>query len=215
MAIQGIPSENQIVPFSLEALQSKSKQNVIYGLSGTKYVQYGPSTAIANTTTATSILNNSSTTGIGQLLFASGELIQGQMLAVTGGGPGNAFRFKAFGTITNTTTPNITIDFGFINSAGTYTAIATSGAVAMTAITGTGQLEIGCDGFVKSYNSSTGVIGIAGYLRYNSTFVPVNFTLSSSMDTTANLTFESRITWGTASASNSATVSAAYLEVLN
>jgi hypothetical protein len=215
MAVAGIPSQNQIPPFALDALQAKSKNLVLYGLGGVKYSQYGPTTAIANTTTATSILNQSSTTSIGSILFSSTELVQGQALTITGGGPGCLFRFKAVGTIGNTGTPNITIDFGFKNAAGTYTAIATSGAVAMTTITGTGQLEIVCDGVVKSYNSSTGVIGMSGYLRYNSTIVPVNFTLSSSMDTTANLTFESQITWGTASASNTATISQAYIEVLN
>jgi hypothetical protein len=211
----GVPSTNMLAPASTEAFQQKSKLGDAYAISGTKFVQYGASTAYNTSTTETSVLNGSATTSVGSLTVPANGFLLGSNIP-NGIAAGTHLRVKVYGTITNTSTPTLRGRFGIVNTAGTFTALADTTAITMTTITGTGDFMAEFDLWVSAMTSAaTSSIVARGEVWYNATKLPAVATSTGSLDLTVPYSLDFRATWGTSSASNSIAVLGASVEVLN
>lgn len=212
MAI-GVPSTNPINYTGPESLQVKSIAGDIYSLPGTKYVQYGSTTAIANTTTETSLFNVSSTTAQGNLTIPASGLTFGQTIADSITTSGGVFRVTVLGTIGTTGTPNLTVRLALKNAAGSYTTLSTSGAVALTAVTGPKLFKVTYD-LVVNTMSATGTIVAGGNIISDVQTIGSVTTSTGSLVLNAVQSLDVLLTWGTANSSNTCTVMAAYIERL-
>jgi hypothetical protein len=214
-----IPSTNPIYPTNTESLIFKSVAGQNLLIPGTKYDQYGPTAALASSTTETSLFNNTSTTAFGGLVFGAGELTNNWNLPNVAG-PGAHFQLKMRGIIADTSTPNLTIRLTVTNTAGTVSTLSTTGALALVAITGTANWELNADIYITAYSSTAGTILTAGRFDYGqTTLLTTGLNLPSttlgSMDVTSQLTLDAKATWGTSSASNTLTCQTATLVRLN
>ena len=215
----GIPTTNPIYPSSTESLIFKSKAGVPQIISGVQFVQYAPSTAIASSTTETSLLNTASTASFGAPSWAATGLTNNWNLPNLAGA-GAVYRFKAGGIMTNTATPNLTIRLTVTNAAGTVSTLSTTGALATVAITGTANWLLEAMIIVTAYNATTGSFLTMGRFDYGqTTLLTTGLNLPSttlgSLDTTSYFALDAKATWGTNSASNSITTQWATLEALN
>lgn len=148
--------------------------------------------AIANTTTETSILG-AAADGTG-LVIAAARINQ----------VGAKIRWKILGKIANTGTPNITLQVKLGSS-----VLWTSGTIASSTITGTRGFKLEGEATVTTAGS-TGVIEASGSLTYgvdtvSSVTVTNDSTQLTAQDLTSSLALSSTLTWGTAHASNTAT----------
>ena len=212
-------------------IQTTSGVNLFWG--GAMYLQYGSTTALANSTTETTLLNNTSgnvaSYGFGQAL---GQPADGSSLALPGvingvqSGlsafiPGTLYRAKLYGSIGNTGTPTLrirTVLRNALTNAITYT-IADSTALTMSTITGTGDFEYECDIMAVSIGTNTagtftlGSVKTRALLDYAVTTVSRGFQstpwATTSIDTTQTYLLDVLATWGTASASNTITTQVA------
>ena len=215
----GVPSTNPIYPSSTEGLIFKSKTGQQYVLPGTKYMQYGPTAALASSVTETSLFNNTSTTAFGSLVFGATELTNGWNLPNLAGA-GSMIRLKMGGIIANTSTPDLTIKLTMTNAAGTATTLSTTSNLATVAITGTGNWTIEAMIIVSAYSATVGQFLTHGQFTYTQTTLlttglklPYTAT-AASLDTTSQFTLGATATWGTNSASNTLTAQWATVEVM-
>jgi hypothetical protein len=187
--------------------------------NGPMFIQFGAGTAIANTTTETSLLTNTTpaqsatptSAGFGQYFPADNSSLK---VPANGFTVGSFFRVRAIGTITNTGTPTLRIRSGFVNDSATFTAINDTTAITMSTITGTMDFEVESEYIIRALTGSNN-IGVRTRIWYNTAVgtrasITQPFTLGT-IDCTVNQSFDVRLTWGTASASNSATVQYAKL----
>jgi hypothetical protein len=187
---------------STNSLFKSSPSGVTILQTGPLYVQHASTATLANSTTETTIFSS----GIDNVVADSGLGPQPQSslyLPANSLTVGTIIRGYARGIIANTGTPNLTTRAGIVNSASAFTALATTGAVAMTTIS-TSDYEIGFEFQVKSVGTS-GVIFASVYHRYGSTIV-FKQPVTNTVDTTQAFTIDCRTTWGAASASNTQTV---------
>lgn len=215
----GISSTNPIYPSSPEGLIFKSKSGLPGIVPMTSYLQYAPSTAIANSTTETTLFNNTSTTAFGTLTFGAAALTNDWNLPVLAGA-GSMIRLKMGGLLTNTVTPNLTIKLTMTNSAGTVSTLTTTGALATVAITGTANFLLEAMIVVTAYSATVGSFASMGRFDYGQTTLLTTglnlpWTSVGTLDTTSAFTLGATATWGTANASNSITTEWATVEVLN
>jgi hypothetical protein len=209
----GVPSTNEVQYTNPESLQVKSIGGDIYSVPGTKYVQYGATTAIANTVTETSLFNVSSTTSQGFLSIPANGMTFGQTVYDSITTAGGVYRVTVLGTLGTTGTPTLTIRLALKNSAGTYTTLSTSGAVTLTAVTSPKILKVTYDLVVNTMSATGTIIAGGTILSDVQTFASVP-TSTASLVLTAVQSLDVLLTWGTASASNTATIMAAYIERL-
>lgn len=167
-------------------------------LDGTLFTSTANAT-VANTTTETSIVG----TGVGTLTIPANFCVAGKTLT-----------FRNQGIIANTATP--TIEFKVYLGA---TAVLDSTAFTTATITGTEGYDLegtityrtcGATGTIAAQGKltyGTGITGAVGVSLVNASTVTV--------DTTAAQAFYTKVTWGTASASNTITGTNAYLSVKN
>jgi len=218
MAI-AVPSTNPIYPSSTEGLILKSKAGSPYVISGSKYIQYGPTAALASSTTETSLFNNTSTTAFGSLTFAATELANGWNFPNVAGA-GSVIRLKMGGIIGNTSTPDLTIKLTMTNTAGTVTTLSSTTNLAMVAITGTANWALEAMIRVSAYSATVGQFLTSGEFTYDQTTllstgwkIPYTAT-AANLDTTSAFTLGATATWGTSSASNTLTAQWATVEVM-
>ena len=209
---QGVISTNAANFSTTEAAHFKTKLGMPVSLGGLIYNQYGASTSISNTTTATSLFNASATTAKGGLTIPAGALAWAGApqagIAYTND-PGCFMRIRLHGTTTcsSTTAVNLTVTMG-LNLAGTYTAYSTSGAVAMATgsngnfvldllmgvaiwgVAGTGQI-------VAGGRFDFAPTGTAGVTKASSFSLPFTRTTATFDSTQANI-MDVQATWGTA-----------------
>lgn len=209
----GVPSTNEVQYTSPESLQVKSIGGDIMSVPGTKFVQYGATTAIANTTTETSLFNVSSTTSQGFLSIPASGMTFGQTVYDSATTAGGTYRIKVLGTIGTTGTPNLTVRLALKNAAGTYTTLSTTGAVALVAVTGPKLFKVEYD-LVVNTMSATGVIIAAGSIISDTQIIGSVTTSTSSLVLNATQSLDVLLTWGTASASNTCSILGAYIERL-
>ena len=207
----------------------QTMQGISLFSAGCFYIQYGAGSAIANTTTATSVFSNtpgkvsdlsgSSILGSGGLNYARSSLyFPANSLTL-----GTIIRGRMVGSIkNNSSTPNLTFDVGLAPvSSGTYTAIATTGAKAMVS-TGTevfGEFEFE---LVVTAIGASGVATMNGLIEWcvtSSAGVPLRFVSDpnqtfSNFDTTIANNLDAKITWGTAHANNSFTPKYGFVEII-
>ena len=184
---------------------------------GQFYVQYGASTAIANSTVETSLLNNSSTTVVGFFTQGSAAAYPGSTLTLNAGmlSLGTIFQGKVVGIISNTGTPTATVRLVLKNpSTGSvvYT-VNTSGAVTTVSTLSNSTFEALFEWIVTATGSSGSVTGRMSVLENatrNSNIAPAAVTV----DTTQPYNIDVLFTWGTASASNTVTAKYASFGVL-
>jgi hypothetical protein len=181
-------------------------------LQGDIFQMYGAATAIATSTTETSLLNITAT---GQAQGFSGNpylglttlpVIPANSLAL-----GTLIRGKVVGTIANTSTPNAQVRVVLKNSAGAVVyALADSTAVAMTNVS-TSDFEVNFDCMVKTLGTSGSIYSRVNY-RYATTTV---YTAGAAVtvDTTAQYYLDVMFTWGTSSSSNTVTAQWAVIGV--
>lgn len=215
----GVPTTNPIYPSSPEGLIFKSKAGVPGIVPMVQYIQYAPSTAIANSTTETSLINNSATTAFGTLAFGATGLTNDWNLPNLAGA-GALYRLKMGGIITNTATPNLTIRLTATNAAGTVSTLSTTGALATVAITGTGNWLLEATIAVTAYSATVGSFATMGRFDYGQTTLLTTglnlpWTSVGTLDTTSYFILDAKATWGAASASNSITTEFVTLEMLN
>lgn len=169
-------------------------------VGGDIYQQYGATAAIASSTAETSILKPSvqaslraGITGSAIPVLPANSLTLGSVLYGT-------FR----GIIANTSTPNLTVRVVLKDATGTVVyALATTGATAMSNVS-TSDLEIKFEAAVAAVGSSGSLVGWLN-VRYAGTLItPVPAAVT--VDTTAAYSVDVLLTWGTSSASNTATV---------
>ena len=200
--------------FSTESKAFKTIEGMWLFAGGATYIQYGASTAIANTTTETSIFAGSPSTATfaqqGSANYPASTLqIPGiNSIAGTYGGhkAGTMWGWNFYGSIGITGTPNIRVRATLTNSAGTVYTVADTAAVAATNFSGTQSAQIFGNYSVGTYGTSgsiNGVIAIVyGGTHSGSIVSPIT---TVTLDTTASYTFDIKFTWGTQSSSNTFT----------
>lgn len=177
--------------------------NVVKG--GDIYQQYGATTAIANSTVETSVLNPATTAQYQGIASTPGTAVSTiPLIPYNSLTTGLILKAKAVGTIANTGTPTLRCRAVLKNAAGTvvYT-LADTTATAMTTTAAT-DFEINFDGIVKSVGAS-GSVGSRITHRYATTNVYATYG-AVTVDTTAQYYFDILLTWGAASASNTCTI---------
>lgn len=194
----------------------QSRQGVNFFANGAIYVQYGDSTAVANSTTATSLFNNTTSTTSN---FYNINPYDGSTLTVAGGAHtlGTIWLERLVGVYGTTGTPTLTITSGFKNAASTYTAICTTGAITMPSSVTNMDFEIVAETVIKALTGTNNVIQrlVLNYRSAAATMLSVVIaSTAATVDLTQNQTFEVQATWGTASASNTITTKYAYAEVI-
>lgn len=215
MAI-GIPSTNQIIPFSPEALQFASKQGMYGSIPKVVYMQYGATGAVS--TTGVTLFNNTATTARGTLLIPAGALNWNNGYDPAGGaptltGPGGLVRIHINGAMTTSGTPAASLLIK-LNS----TTIATLPATTLPVVTGL-PFEIDIDIAVGTY-AVAGSISCSGFLRFASsaTLAAANIayfpmTTTGSFDTTISNLLDITTTGTITTAAF--TVNNAYVTLLN
>lgn len=203
---------------------SQGGNQVAAGGIGVIWQQYAAGTALANSTTETSLL---STTKVSPQLTGNAALsalatsipipaIPANFLSL-----GTQIRGKLYGTIADTGTPTLRIRVVLKNSAGTvvYT-LADSTAIALVAITGTSEFEVNFDSIVSAVGTSGSLTGRVSFL-YSSTLASGSAPLrigaapaAVTVDTTAGYSLDVLATWGAASASNTLNIAIGSIEVL-
>lgn len=209
----GVPSTNEIQYTTPESFQLKSIAGDIMSLPGTKYIQYGATTAIANTTTETSLFNVSSTTSQGFLSIPASGMTFGQTVYDSATTAGGTYRLTVGGVIGTTGTPNLTVRLVLKNAAGTATTLSTTGAVAMVAVTGPKRFKVTYDVVVNTM-SATGTIIAGGEVLQENTIISSVTTSTGSLVLNALQSFDILLTWGTANSSNTVTPMYAIIERL-
>ena len=208
---------------STEAMVGAIAQNgniVNAGYVGVLLQQYGDGTALANSTTETSIFT---TTKLAPSILGPASATSSTVpLPVIPGnflGLGEQIRGRVLGKIANTGTPTIRVRVVLKNSAGTvvYT-LADSTALTMSTITGTTEFKLDFDSIVSAVGTSGSITSRLG-IDYGTTATTASVFLRQApaavtVDTTAQYTLDVLATWGAASASNTLTVSIATIEVL-
>ena len=210
--------------YTREALNAKSKMYLPGVLPMVFYNQYKAGTALASSTTATSIFTGA--TALGSLVlpgkfFQESLTLPEQELGTVTAAAGGIIVIHAEGTMGTTSTPNLTITAG-LKDAGTYTAYTTSGAIATVATTSPGDwtLDVMLQCQILGAASTASIYG-GGKFHYfagadvTSTFITLAHTVTTATfvpnDT---LTVDAQFTWGTSSASNTITTQAAYVAML-
>jgi len=234
MAI-GVPSTVQITPFSQEALQYKSKQNLPGSIPGVYYVQYAASTAVTNAGPLT-LFNNTAATANGSLSFPAGffnwQNGYNTTAPTVAAAAGTRLRITGLGTLLCSATPNLTLLAKFTNNAGTAQTLATTAVTALAAITNattanTSPCVLTMDLVVSAYTSgaATGSITTSGVFKYNTTpllgTAPLEInipggtpqTIVSSYDLSQPLTLDIQATISAVTAS--LTMTSWLIEVLN
>jgi len=179
------------------------------GDTGIAYQQYKAGTALANSTTETSLFTLTSIApqlvgNMAQAAVASSiaiPSIPSGFLAL-----GTGFSGNLYGTIATTGTPTLRVRVVLKNSAGTvvYT-LADSTATSLSAITGTTELVVNFDAVCSATGTSGAMIGrIAVTYGTSATANTVIKAVATSVtvDTTQAYSLDVLATWGTASASN-------------
>jgi len=169
-------------------------------IGGDVYQQYGATTAIASTTTETSILKPTAQASLQQNItptaipnLPANSLTLGSVLS-------GSFR----GTIANTGTPNLTIRVVLKNSAGSVVyALATTGATAMSTVS-TSDFEVKFESVPAAVGTSGSVVSWLA-VRYATTTIYV-YPAAVTVDTTQAYSVDVLLTWGASSASNTCTV---------
>lgn len=198
-----------LVPYKATEAKSPSTMNGWMLLpNGVFYDQYGATTAIANTTTATSLFNDSSTTAVdlGIAPCDSSLLIRANTLT-----KGTLIRGILRGSIANTGTPDLTVTAGLTTTAGVYTALATTGAITMTTISAS-FFEVRFEFMVAAVGTSGSIVGTIN--RTYATTVSNSVPTAATVDTTVDYTIAAQLTWSAASSSNTATITYATVEVV-
>jgi hypothetical protein len=122
---------------------------------------------------------------------------------------GQTYRYKAFGTITSTGTPDFRLRFFGLNTSGASFGTGLV-AVPVSGLTGNVEIEALITYDTAAGLSSVDVIGL-GYIRFTHTATKADYTyyfggdtpIITSIDMAANATsFAPNFTWGTASPSN-------------
>lgn len=132
---------------------------------------------------------------------------------------GQKFRLTAYGTFSNTSTPNLTLGFYYGGVAGV--ALLTSGAIATTTGATAWPWEMQALLEVRSLGT-TGTIWSKGWLDLPTsltaiarTSMPATQTQPVTVDTTTAKALTAGATWGTNSASNTLTCQGLVIEQLN
>lgn len=222
MPIIGVPSNNQILPFSGEALAWKSKQGLPGSIPMQIFQQTTASTALANSVVETNLITvangkGSTTIPAGALAWNNTYDPNGPQLAT--GSSGCKVMVRVVGTIANTVTPTLRLRLGFTNAAGTTSYLADTTAIATATITGTSRFVAEFEVLVVSYGTSGTVLG-GGFYEYFPTTTTTNKFYAPQLstgtfDTTALYTVGVFATWGTASASNTITAQDVSISLLN
>lgn len=175
-------------------------------------VSKAPGAALHTSTTATNILPSSAnfcftSVGYGKI-FPAGTL----------NNLGNFFTLECEGTIGTTSTPNLTLAVTMTDSAATpvVATLATSSAVAMQAITGVRPWSLRAT-FGCIATGGTATLRGIGRFDYDTAALSGGFGLVSTAGVDCALTLANEVklvaTWGTSSASNTITCTAARIYV--
>lgn len=189
-------------------------QDTTYGISyaprGVIYRAWDSSVSYASSNAATSIFPTYTTKGYGQRRLVGLRNNQG---SIGGFFPGMRIVTTIDGLITNTGTPNLTTTIGFVDDGGNFEALGTTGAVAMTTISGNGRLEVIGTIEILALSGSNNVASWVQH-RYNATTVSSVYTLFTVDLTQAYLEVDVRTTFSASSASNGVTAYSGTIEVL-
>jgi hypothetical protein len=160
----GIPTTNQILPFSEEALQYKSKQFLPGSLGALFYEQYAATSAVS--TTGVSLVNNTATTANGTPYFPAGAWNWNNGYSPSGGaptlvGPGGMVNVKIMGTLTTSGSPAFQLVFKW--GANTLSTVAAN----TPSVVASAPFIIDLYAWVSVYGSgTTGSIVSQGTLTY-------------------------------------------------
>lgn len=219
-----VPSTSQVVPFNTDALIIKSKWAegpgmVPSALGGAFYIQAAASDAYASATAETTILKPASAVS-GVILPSGGQVgysFNGLVMPANFLNVGSILRGRLLGLIGNTGTPNITVRVTLTDSAGNVTALTTTGATAMSTITGSMEFEYTFDAVVRSVGTTGKIISRCGLVYQTATpSAPIKITgvpAEATVDTTESFTIDVKATWSANSSSNTITTQAAYIEL--
>jgi len=183
--------------------------------NGAFYVQYGASSALAASTTETSILSNTSSTTVGFYTQGSAAAYPASTLGIQQGllSLGTNFMATVTGIISNTSTPTLRLRWVLRNSAGTVVySLVDTGAVTTTSTLSSSFLQFQAQWCVTATGTSGSVLGWGTVLQkaaVNNTVAPT----SVAVDTTQVYTLDCLATWGTSSASNTLTAQNVFAEV--
>lgn len=182
-------------------LNSTTKRPSFYNTT----TSHNVSSAIISQTSAVTLASSTTET----TLLASAYTLQANYLTA-----GTTLRIKARGVIGNTATPTLRIR-AKLGGATVYDTTA----VTMSAITGSMDMDIVIDISIRSVGGTGTAIGGGGllYQTANNT-APLKISAptasTTTIDTTANSSFDLTAQWGASSASNTLTVTTLTVEVL-
>jgi hypothetical protein len=188
---------------------------------GSFYVLYGTPTAIGTTAAETSIFT-------GDTSITSPIVVQagvnpypsnpGSSRKITPDALntlGTMYNLDFYGSIVTNGTPNITFQLGLVDSAGTFKALATTGATALASQASATYLHIK-GGLSVAKVGSAGTTNAFVGIEYAPTAVSIFSTVTNttSVDLTKPYTLDVRVTWGTSDAANIVTVNYGAFEVI-
>jgi hypothetical protein len=187
---------------------------------GLFYIQYGATAAINTSTTATSVFTNTAAKTV-NYAPVNPDLLSSLIIPANGLGIGTIIRGKVVGQIkNNTSTPNLTFDVG-MTVGTTYTALMTTGAVAMISTATAAYVELGWEYIITSLATPTAatVYGKCYWQVVSAAGVPLMFdgVPGQSFGTFNSLvanTIDAQVTWGTSHANNEIIPKYAYIEVV-
>jgi len=152
------------------------------------------SATVANSTSETSLLG----TITGGKTLAAGSLVVGKSL-----------RVRAWGVLSSTGNPNLTVRVKLGS-----TVVATTGAVAQVGTPSQAGWEL--DGILTCRTTgASGSVFAQGCFRYGANLVPLAATAAVTVDTTAAQVLDATAQWSVADAGNTMTATNALFELLN
>ena len=181
--------------------------------NGAFYVLNGGPSAYASSTTETSLFTGETPVTIGQppnqSTYGSTRYMGPSMF-----NQGSMFGIDLFGTIANMSTPNLTLRLGFVDTSNTFNVLATTGAVAMSNISGTCLLHVS-GGFNIIAGGSGGSVNAFIGCEYGPTLISIFSPLTAtSIDLTKIYKLDILATWGTSSASNTMVLKYGAIELI-
>jgi hypothetical protein len=230
----GVPSTNQTIPFSTEALAQRSKIGQPIQLSGTLYQQfqqYNITTGAATTFTVinnaiagpTSIINKAAPSATltpsyqGDVIIPATGLQWGGSLGLTPQN-GAAFRGRFYGLITTGATTALAIIVSLKNSAGSILWSVTVPATVIVSLT-SATFETEFFFQVQNYNASFGTVsGYAGFKTATAAGISVITTAAApittgSLDTTQSTFID--VTATTSALAGTLVINGGLIEVLS
>ena len=212
-------------PTPMQATEAKANETLTGNFllaNGAFYLQYGSSTAIANTTSETSVFLGTPTTWSGTVAGSYAGPSSTLTLPAGSLSAGTTIQGYLEGIIQTSGTPTIRIRPGIVGpgTSTTFTALADFAATAMTAAAAGSYFRIWFNSAVTVGGSSGTIRTIIGYAQGTTAAASTVIVKAAapqdvaSLDLTQQYALDIRTTWGAASASNTLQIQCGWISLV-